>query len=141
MVTKQIRLSYDAKARDLVDQMTLDEKINLMSGKINMLMLNKQMITGKGYNYVPYPAGGCDRLDVPQMLFCDGPRGVLPGNSTCFPVTMARGASFDVELEQKVGDVIGKEVRAVGGNFFGGVCINLPYNPGWGRSQEVYGEE
>ena len=30
---------------------------------------------------------------------------------------------------------------AYGGNLFAGVCINLPYNPGWGRSQETYGEE
>ncbi|HWT26527.1 MAG TPA: glycoside hydrolase family 3 C-terminal domain-containing protein, partial [Mobilitalea sp.] len=36
---------------------------------------------------------------------------------------------------------IGKEIRAYDGNLFGGVCINLPYNPGWGRSQETYGEE
>jgi beta-glucosidase len=141
MVTKQTRLSYDAKARALVEQMTLDEKIHLLSGKLKNLAVASHMITGKGYNAIPYPAGGCERMDVPQMLFCDGPRGVLPGESTCFPVTMARGASFDVDLEEKVGDIIGQEVRAVGGNFFGGVCVNLPYNPGWGRSQEVYGEE
>ena len=142
MITQQDRLSYDAKARSIVDQMTLDEKIALMSGNISMpwLML-QQFITGNGYNHIPYPAGGCERLDVPPLLFCDGPRGVVPGENTCFPVTMARGASFDVALEQKVGDIIGKEIRAVGGNFFGGVCVNLPYNPGWGRSQEVYGED
>ena len=34
-----------------------------------------------------------------------------------------------------------QEIRAFGGNYYGGVCINLPYNPGWGRSQEVYGED
>ena len=77
------------------------------------------------------------------MLFCDGPRGVVcgTGESTCFPVTMCRGASFDVELEEEIGHAIGREVRGHGGNLFAGVCINLPYNPGWGRSQEVYGED
>jgi beta-glucosidase len=54
---------------------------------------------------------------------------------------MLRGASFDTDLEKRVGHAIGKEVRAFGGNLFAGVCINLPYNPGWGRSQETYGEE
>ena len=39
---------------------------------------------------------------------------------------MARGASFDRDLEEKIGEVIGAEVRAVGGNYYGGVCINLP---------------
>jgi beta-glucosidase len=54
---------------------------------------------------------------------------------------MLRGASFDTELEEEIGKAIGREVRAYGGNLFAGVCINLPYNPGWGRSQETYGEE
>ena len=54
---------------------------------------------------------------------------------------MARGATFDKDLEEKIGHAIGKEVRAFGGNLFAGVCVNLPYHPGWGRSQETYGEE
>lgn len=77
------------------------------------------------------------------MAFCDGPRGVVCGNdqSTCFPVSMMRGATFDTELEEEIGHAIGREVRAYGGNLFAGVCVNLPYHPGWGRSQETYGEE
>ncbi|HZH61161.1 MAG TPA: glycoside hydrolase family 3 C-terminal domain-containing protein, partial [Metabacillus sp.] len=67
--------------------------------------------------------------------------GVVSGNSTCFPVSMSRGATFDRDLEKRIGQAIGREIRAYGGNLFGGVCVNLPYNPGWGRSQEVYGED
>jgi beta-glucosidase len=54
---------------------------------------------------------------------------------------MARGATFDTELEERVGEAIAMEIRAHGGNLFGGVCVNLPYNPDWGRSQETYGED
>jgi beta-glucosidase len=129
------------EAREIVSQTTLEEKIGLMSGNINLLKLGLKMINGHGYNYVPYPAGGCNRLGVPELLFCDGPRRVDSGRSTCFPVTMERGASFDRALEEQVGEAIAKEIRGVGGNFFCGVCINLPNNPGWGRSQEVYGED
>jgi beta-glucosidase len=121
--------------------MTLEEKIDLMSGDLSLLKLAFEMINGHGYTYVPFPAGGCKRLGVPDLRFCDGPRGVVPDRSTCFPVTMARGTSFDCELEERVGEAIGREIRGGGGNFFGGVCINLPYNPGWGRSQEVYDED
>ncbi|HEX9109326.1 MAG TPA: glycoside hydrolase family 3 C-terminal domain-containing protein, partial [Longimicrobiales bacterium] len=60
---------------------------------------------------------------------------------TTFPVSMGRGASFDPELEERIGDVIGRELRAMGGNFFGGVCINLLRHPAWGRAQETYGED
>ena len=41
----------------------------------------------------------------------------------------------------RVGDVIGREIRAQGGNFFGGVCVNLPRHPAWGRAQETYGDD
>ena len=141
---KAYRLSFTEKAREIVSQMSLEEKVYLMSGRISietLLDVFFESNENKHYNCVPYPAGGNERLGVPPILFCDGPRGVVCGQSTCFPVPMGRGATFDTELEERVGDVIGKEIRAHGGNFFGGVCINLPYNPGWGRSQEVYGED
>lgn len=139
-VDKPYRLSYTAKAKKIVSQMSLEEKVHLMSGKVSMEEMLEDFKV-RHYNWRPYPAGGNDRLGVPELKFVDGPRGVVSGNSTCFPVAMARGASFDPALEERIGHAIGKEVRAQGGNFFGGVCINLPYNPGWGRSQEVYGED
>jgi beta-glucosidase len=139
---KELRLSYTEKAKNIVEQMTLEEKVRLMSGTVSLKdMIDDFKTPGRHYNWYPYPSGGNDRLSVPQMKFCDGPRGVVCGSSTCFPVTMLRGATFDIDLEKRIGEAIGKEIRAHGGNLFGGVCINLPYNPGWGRSQEVYGEE
>jgi Beta-glucosidase-related glycosidases len=138
---KEYRLSFTEKAREVVSQMSLDEKIRLMGGKRGFFKMFVDNTVGGGYNRVPYAAGGNRRLGVPEMLFCDGPRGVVAGNSTCFPVSMARGATFEPDLERRVGEAIGKEIRAHGGNFFGGVCINLPYHPSWGRSQETYGED
>jgi beta-glucosidase len=43
-------------------------------------------------------------------------------------------------MAERVGEAITQEVRGVGGNFFIGMCINLPHNSGWGKSQEVYSE-
>ncbi|MVX67015.1 glycosyl hydrolase [Clostridium chromiireducens] len=144
--TKNYRLGYTDKAKEIVSSLTLEEKISLMSGTTSLeqeLKYIQEDPDNKHYNYIPYPAGGIERVGLPPMLFCDGPRGVVcgAGKTTCFPVPMLRGASFDDELEEKIGHAIGKEIRAFGGNLFGGVCINLPYNPGWGRSQETYGEE
>lgn len=39
------------------------------------------------------------------------------------------------------GRAIGRELRAFGGNYFAGVCINLAPNPRWGRLQESFGED
>lgn len=134
---KEYRLAYTERAKELVAKMTFEEKVQLIAGNCKVY---ESMGIGS-YNSKPYGAGGCERLGVPEMEFCDGPRGCVCGNSTCFPVTMARGATFDPELEERVGTAIGEEIRAHGGNFYGGVCVNMPYNPGGGRSQETYGED
>ena len=143
---KEYRLSLTKEAKEILDRLTLEQKVSLMGANFFMDKLQELLDSLGGedthYNITPYPAGGIDGV-IPPVLFCDGPRGVVCGigQTTCFPVSMARGATFDPELEEAVGHVIGKETRAFGGNLFAGVCINLPYNPGWGRSQETYGEE
>ena len=131
---------YDV-AEQLCNEMTLKEKIRLMYGhglRVSILGALKAL---RFYNYTPYPAGGCKRLGIPKVLFTDGPRGIVMRNSTCFPVAMARGASFDDDLEYRVGEAMAKEAIAGGANYFAGICINLLRNPRWGRAQETYGED
>jgi len=120
-----------------LNQMTFKEKISQMIGN----GLFTKVIKDKGFGKRAYDAAGLERLGIPPFKFTDGPRGVIIPGSTCFPVAMARGASWDIDLEERVGDVIGKEVRAHEGNLFGGVCINLLRHPAWGRAQETYGED
>lgn len=129
----------DRAAEEILSRLTLDEKIYFMSGS----WINARWFIRDGfkYNYRPWLAGGAKRLGVPPVKFCDGPRGVVSGRSTCFPVAMARGASWDTGLEVRVGEAIGREIRAHGGNYFGGVCINLLRHPAWGRAQETFGED
>jgi beta-glucosidase len=131
----------DARARELSGQLTLDEKIKMMSGDTPFWPGIAEMFMGGGYAKHPWVAGAVPRLGIPGVRFADGPRGVIMDGGTTFPVSMGRGATFDPGLEERVGDVIGRELRAMGGNFFGGVCINLPRHPAWGRAQETYGED
>jgi beta-glucosidase len=122
-----------------LSELNLDEKIYMMSGHG---FIDQYLADEAQYNISPYQCGGGnERLGLPKLMFTDGPRGVALGSSTCFPVAMARGASWDVELEQRIGEAIGREARAQGSNFFGGVCINLLRHPAWGRAQETYGED
>ena len=132
-------VDVEEKAQSLLVQMTLREKIDQMSGDMSLLTDGIKM--ARVYNAEPIPAGENLRLGIPGIRFSDGPRGVVMYHSTCFPVSMARGASFDVDLEERIGDVIGVEARAQGANYFGGVCINLLRHPAWGRAQETYGED
>jgi beta-glucosidase len=129
----------EEKANKILSTMTLREKVKQMSGDQTYITGGIPMVIR--YNAKPIPAGVNKRLGIPGVQFMDGPRGVVGGASTCFPVSMARGATWDPDLERRVGNVIGIEAASQGVNYFGGVCINLPRHPAWGRSQETYGED
>jgi beta-glucosidase len=130
----------DEAARALLERMNEAEKLGLLDGDEPFWPGMPNMM-GKGYNLEPIVAGAVPRLGVPGIRFSDGPRGAVIGRSTAFPVPMARGATWDPDLEERVGAAIGAEIRAQGGNLFGGVCVNLLRHPAWGRAQETYGEE
>jgi beta-glucosidase len=127
-------------ARGLLGELTLEEKIGLMSGDSEFWEGLAYMLGG-GYSRQSWPAGITPRVGIPGIRFADGPRGVVLPGATTFPVPMARGASWDPSLEERVGDAIGRELRASGANVTGAVCVNLLRHPAWGRAQETYGED
>ena len=113
----------------LLADMTLEQKINEIRG------LQTAPVDGL------YHAGGDESLGIPPYRMVDGPRGARAGTATAFPVAIARGATFDPELERRVGLAIGLEVAAKGGNLLLAPTINLLRHPGWGRAQETYSED
>jgi beta-glucosidase len=133
--------TVDQEIEKLLVELTLAEKLSLLDGDWPFWSGIREMMGG-GYHRHPWNAGVIPRLGIHGVRFSDGPRGVvLEGGATTFPVTMARGATWDVELETRIGDAIGKELSALGANLYGGVCINLLRHPAWGRAQETYGED
>ena len=119
----------EADIEALLDGMTLEEKVAQMHG------LQVNAIDDL------YHAGGNPRLEVPPFRMVDGPRGVRAGNATAFPVAASRGASWNPELERRVGEAIGAETRGKGGNVILAPTINVLRHPRWGRAQETYGED
>ena len=131
---------HHVEAAALVAQMTLDEKLGCLDGD-SPFWPGLTDMSGGGYYLHPWPAAVVERLGVPGIQFADGPRGCVIGDATAFPVSMARGATFDPDLEERIGEVIGAELRASGATFTGAVCMNLLRHPAWGRAQETYGED
>jgi beta-glucosidase len=128
-----------ARIDGVIREATLEEKVAMMSGKGFFRQFKE---SGRRWGAAPYRAGGgCERLGIPPLYFTDGPRGVARGNSTCFPVVMARGATFDPDLERRIGEAMSIEIRAQGCTLSGAVCVNLLRHPAWGRAQETYGED
>ncbi len=128
------------EASALVARLTIDEKLWCLDGDLEAWPGLFDMMQG-GYHAHTFPAAVVERLGIPGLHFSDGPRGCVIGPKTCFPVSMARAASWDVDLERRIGEAIGAELRTVGATYYGGVCVNLLRHPGWGRAQEGYGEE
>jgi beta-glucosidase len=128
-----------AAVEAILAEATLEEKVGMMSGHGFFEQYKASQGTWGAHAY--RAGGGIERLGVPALYFTDGPRGVARGNSTCFPCSMARGASFDADLEHRIGQDMGIEARAQGATLSGAVCINLLRHPAWGRAQETYGED
>ena len=131
----------ETRARELLAQMSLDEEIAMMSGDADFWTGFAKTFSGD-FSQNRWPAGGAvPRLGIDGILYSDGPRGVVSPDATTFPVAMARGATWDPEMEERVGNAIGRELRARGLNTIGSVCINVLRHPSWGRSQETFGED
>lgn len=131
--------AIDAEVERLLSELTVDEKVGLLSGDGPLVSGTLEM--ARLYNEEPIVAASVPRLGLPGLRFTDGPRGVVMYRSTAFPSSMARAATFDPALEASIGDAIGVEARTQGANLFAGVCINLLRHPAWGRAQETYGED
>jgi beta-glucosidase len=113
----------------IVAGMTLDEKIAQMHGS--------------GLAASGWRTADNARLGIPGFGMFDGPRGVsgLAGHATAFPVGIARGATWDPDLEERVGEAIGSEARAKGASVLLAPTINIVRHPRGGRTQESYGED
>jgi beta-glucosidase len=138
----------DEVAAQFVAGLTLEEKLWCLDGDeefwpglMRLAGGAQARVAGEGYARSPWQGAALPRTGFPGIAFSDGPRGVVVGPNTCFPVSMARGATFDPGLEERIGEAIGLELRARGATLFGGVNVNLLRHPAWGRAQETYGED
>jgi beta-glucosidase len=142
MPSPPVGSDLEARARALLAQLSTPEKLGLLDGDTPFWAGMADIALRNASHRHPWPAGQLPRLGLTGLHFVDGPRGVvLTGGATTFPVPMARGASWNPELEERIGTAIAKEARSFGANWVAAVCINLLRHPGWGRAQETYGED
>src|SRR3954453_11327553 len=121
-----------ARARALVAQMTLDEKISQLHGT--------GFITGNGYTgFTPAIA----RLGVPAFYLADGPNGVGNGAKgvTAFPAAMSNASTWDTQLLRRYGTVLGDEQGGKGNDVALAPTMNIIRVPGWGRAFETLSED
>ena len=123
----------DARARQIVSQMTLDEKVSQMHGTQ----------TTQQFRIVV----GVPRLNIPDLLVTNGPAGFGPagpghqGKATALPAPIALAATFDPEAARQYGDLEAAEAADLGNTFFEAPDVNLARVPQSGRTFEAYGED
>jgi beta-glucosidase len=124
------------KIKDLISQMTLEEKASLCSGK--------------DFWYLK----GVERLDIPSIMVTDGPHGLRKqaGDSskigiedtvpaTCFPTASALAATWDRDLIFEVGEALGEECRQEKVGVILGPGVNIKRSPLCGRNFEYFSED
>ena len=90
-----------------------------------------------------------DRLGIPKVHVTDGPNGArgahLPGGSettsVCIPCGSALGATWDVELVNRIGVLLGQETRRRGCRVLLAPTVNIHRSPLAGRNFECYSED
>lgn len=124
------------KNKTWIQQLTLAEKVSLMSGKDFWQTMDIK------------------RLGIPSIFLADGPNGLRKQKaaadhlglnesvkSTCFPTSATMANSWDMELLSMVGHTIGQEAVAEKVSVLLGPGVNIKRNPLGGRNFEYYSED
>jgi len=121
------------RAHAIVDQMTLEEKVEQMHGIHDQTR----------YRVVP----GIPRLGIPDFDVTNGPAGAGPGGAgaqkpaTALPAPIALAATWDVDLARQYGEIAGAESLDIGNSLLEAPTINVARVPQNGRTFEGYGED
>lgn len=122
--------------KELISQMTLEEKAGLCSGA--SFWYTKPV----------------DRLGIPAVMMTDGPHGLRKQEGTsdhlglndavvavCFPAACATASSFDTDLMKHLGETLGEECQAEDISILLGPAVNIKRSPLCGRNFEYMSED
>ena len=98
-------------------------------------------LAARTYNLLQHYAIDSTRLGIPIILAEEAPHGHMAIGTTVFPTSIGLSATWDPELIEQVGRVIGRELKAQGGTIGYGPVIDLSREPRWSRVEETYGED
>lgn len=166
-VYRNASVSTEARVKDLLQRMTLDEKIAQMrhlhpehfdsGGEVS---LEKVRVTTGGlgfgcveavsYTSSQYAKGIFSlqkymrektRLGIPVLPVMEGLHGIVQDGATIYPQSIAMGASFSPALVGRMADQIGSGMSRMGIKQVLAPCLDLARELRWGRVEESYGED
>jgi beta-glucosidase len=163
-------LSVEQRVEDLLDQMTLEEKVAQLHGLSNRnLFLSEKggfssesarQVCPDGLAYVgrvglkraPKDAAILvnaiqkylieeTRLGIPALILDEALHGFMAHRATSFPQAIALSSTWDTQLVEQVYAVAAAEMRAQGSTYALTPVLDLARDPRWGRTEETYGED
>jgi beta-glucosidase len=159
---RDAKLPIDARVRDLVGRMTLDEKfwqLFMIPGDLDdpsndysngVFGLQIRMKPGAGdaarahaekTNAIQKYFVEHTRLGIPIIPFEEAVHGLVNGGATMFPQAIALAATWDTALVGRVSHAIAREAGSRGIRQVLSPVINIANDPRWGRVEETYGED
>ena len=134
---QELLTANDAKINDIIAQMTLEEKVEMLHSKTNM------------------SSAGVERLGIADIHYADGPFGIREegqpngfmsagwtlDSATYFPTGSALAATWSEDLAFKYGAGMGREARLRGKDVILGPAVNIQRLPVGGRTYEYLSED
>jgi len=166
---KDSNLPVEVRVKDLLNRMTLEEKIEQMNmkslsavkfdekGKISEESVEK-LFNGKSIGCLESPfiehekialiSEAADkylrtktRLGIPAIQIAECLHGQIALGATIFPQSIGLGSTWNPELIKKMGSVIAEEASLSGVDQALSPLFDLARDPRYGRVEECYGED
>ncbi|MDD5312058.1 MAG: glycoside hydrolase family 3 N-terminal domain-containing protein [Dehalococcoidia bacterium] len=160
----------DKRVEGLLSRMTLDEKIAQLGGVWGMELLdNRRFSPEKARTLIKDGIGQVNRvgvgttlepqeiaeyanstqkyllentrLAIPALIHEECLNGFAAKGATVFPQAIGMASSWDIGLIQRIGEVIRKQMKAVGLHQGLAPVLDIAREPRWGRIEETYGED
>ncbi|MDP3354068.1 MAG: beta-glucosidase [Flavobacteriaceae bacterium] len=151
----------DAKLNQLIDQLSIEEKVYLVIGTgMDLPGLTEKIdspspVVGMTQDKIPGAAGTSftnSKHNFPAVVFADGPAGIrispiretYPNQTfyaTAFPTATSISSTWNIELAKEIGSAFGREGKEYGVDFLLAPALNIHRNPLGGRNFEYYSED
>lgn len=163
-------LSVTERVEDLLDRMTLDEKLAQLGSAWGFQFMSgddyspprAEPLTRHGLGQVTRVAGATNlhadavarlsneiqrrlveetRLGIPAIVHEEICSGMMARGSTVYPQAIGVAATFEPELNEAMADEIRVQMRRAGAHQGLSPVLDITRDARWGRTEETYGED